>query len=264
VKKASKAQLKKVRELLRDKKARDESGLFAAEGRKIVKDMIAKGHPIDMVLVSSGCAGKEDIGFLTEKVKAPVVCASGSDLEKISPLRNSQGIVAVVKKPGGGISGLLEKKTALVALCDGVQDPGNLGAIIRTASALGADAVILAGDAADPYNPKVVRSSSGMVMDIPVCPCGPADIEKMKLAGYRIFAGKIADDSEDISAIKELPPLAMIAFGSEGKGFSKEIAALSDKNFYIPLEKKAESLNVTAAAAISMYVFQKLKTRNAG
>jgi TrmH family RNA methyltransferase len=145
-------------------------------------------------------------------------------------------------------------------LCDGIQDPGNLGAMIRTSAAFDVDAVILTGESVDAYNPKVVRASSGSILDIPVYSCGEDEVDTCKGNGYYLLASSaIKRDRRKVSEIKELPARSIIVFGSEGKGISPGICAKVDEYFHIPVSARVESLNVTTAAAISLHAFSRLK-----
>jgi TrmH family RNA methyltransferase len=260
--KATKAQLRELRDLVREKKARDEKGLFVSEGIKIVGDMLMKGHVPVSVVVASDFTGKPEGSSLLEKLKAagvPIVVTGASEIEKVSPLKNSQGILAVMKKPE--ISEDMEpSRKPLLVVCDGIQDPGNLGAIIRTSIAFGVDGMLLVGDTVDVYNPKVVRASSGTVLDIPVKVSDIPRIQDMRARGYRLLVstagGAGTDDVEETG--KYGGPL-IVAFGSEGKGISSDLSENADGFFHIPIREKIESLNVTAAAAITLFVLSSSK-----
>lgn len=257
--KAAKTQLKEIRELLRDKKTREAEGLFIAEGLKIVNDMLEKGHKVSSVYISSGVIaspGVRKMQEVAEKDKVSLYRVPGSEFEKLSSLRNSQGVLAIVKKPPQGKAQFTAEEGSLLVLCDGVQDPGNVGTIIRTAAAFGANAVLLTGDAADIYNPKVVRASSGMILDVPVCKCTLEEITHLKEEGFILLASSVREEgAKDISDLKIWNKAVIIAFGSEGKGLSREISELADEFFRIPIREDVDSLNVAAASTIALYVF---------
>ncbi len=261
MKKISKGELKKLRTLLKEKKARDESGQFVAEGIKIVSDMAAKGHVIDFVLVSSGFVRREYNKKIMEDMEGrlvPVYTAPNCDFQKLSSLQNSQGILALVKKCEFPALEAVGEEEALFILCDGVQDPGNLGAIIRTSVAFGVDAVLLTGETVDVYNPKVVRASSGMVLDVPVYDgCSAGKLKSLKEKGYRLLVSSpLKEASKDILKVKRPKAPLIIAFGSEGRGVSRQITDIADDFFHIPIAGGVDSLNVAAAAAITIYVFK--------
>ncbi|MCK4852429.1 MAG: RNA methyltransferase [Candidatus Omnitrophica bacterium] len=261
MKKATRARLKQIRELLKKKEARDTSGLFAAEGVKIVKDIAAKGLEIDAVLVSHAFAGDKDNKALLSRLDrqgVPLYAAGESEFNRTSSLQRPEGILALVKKDVTPRRVLPDGNPAFVVLCDGIQDPGNLGAIIRTAAAFGVDCLMLTGRSADVYNPKAVRSSSGMVLEIPALAYPYRELDRLKKRGYRIFVSQADRKSGmDIGKIKKVPPLSIVAFGSEGKGVSGEVRARADDFFYIPTRENVESLNVASAVAISLFAFGK-------
>jgi TrmH family RNA methyltransferase len=213
---------------------------------------------MEHVIVSRNFADDAKNREFLQEISSPVFVAAGADLEKVSSLQNSQGILAVVRKadpPGDLPAG--EGDTLLI-LCDGIQDPGNLGTMIRIAVAFEADSVLLTGETADIYNPKVVRASIGTILDIPIYTCDAKELDRLKKEGYRLLAGRSQEkESKDITETKNVPGPVILAFGSEGKGVSPGISSRADGFFYIPICDGVESLNVAAAAAISMYVFRR-------
>lgn len=260
IEKATKARLREVQLLLREKKARDTQGLFVAEGFKIVRDMFLKGYIPEMVVVSGAFSRDDDrdrfiSGLLDQNV--PVFEAGGKEFEKISELESSQGILAVIPKKKAARPDILTSDGRLVVLLDGVQDPGNLGAIFRTSAAFGADALLLCGDGVDIYNPKVVRASSGTILDVPVFESSDAFLLDLKKAGYKLWASAVdRTGTKDIRDIKEIPKNLIAAFGSEGKGLSDRIISRADGFFHIRMCGEVESLNVTSAVAISLFMFR--------
>lgn len=255
---AGKARLREVRELVRERQVREKKKLFVAEGAKVVSDMVAKGCPVEAIYVSNSFAeGETWAGISTEvgKKGIPVFSAIDRDIENVSGLRQSQGVLALIKMPSSVGSIPASGETAFLVLCDGVQDPGNLGSIIRTASAFGAGAVLLTGDSADAYSPKTVRGSSGTVMDLPVVSFGTTELLGLKESGYRFLVGcPPGQGAPDIADVPAAPGGCVLVFGSEGKGVSEDVTGVADGYFTIPISG-VESLNVVAAAAISLYVF---------
>ena len=257
--KPSKTTIKKIRELLREKKARDESGSFIAEGFKIVSDVFTKGHdPVEVVcsaaFLENGKAGKL-IAALEDR-SVPVYRIGDADFDALSSLQAAQGILAVMKKtrPAG-----LEKPAAsdVLVLCDGIQDPGNMGSIIRTSAAFGVKAVLLINDCADVYNPKVVRASSGAIVDIPAYECPITELDRLKKEGCVVIAAQAGGDAEHIEKLTLEKGPRVIVFGSEGAGISREVSDRADTRFIIPIADKVESLNVNAAAAIVLYLLSR-------
>ncbi len=248
---------------MRDRKVRDASGLFVAEGLKIVTDMVRKGHAPDSMIISRDFAGKEENKDFFRDMQDrpfPVFEAGDADFEKVSSLQHSQGIMAVMKQSERSEGVPVGKEDALLVLCDGIQDPGNLGAMIRTSVAFGVDSMLFMGETADIYNPKVIRASSGMILDIPVYKCDIAELDRLKKKGYHLLVSSPREQgSKDIADVTGIPPPFIIAFGSEGKGVSGGVSDRADGSFHVPICEAAESLNVAAAAAISLYVFARMR-----
>jgi len=237
---------------------RDKTGLFVAEGLKIVSDIVAKSFEIDHLIASNDFLkskkGDRVVAALEQK-KVPVCSASAIDFEKISSLRAPEGVLAAVKKNASPEPIEKAEEKPLLVLCDTIQDPGNLGTIIRTSVAFGASGILLAGETADIYNPKVVRASAGAILDIPVYDCPVLELDRLKETGYVLMAGQAVGGSraKGLEGMKGLKTPIIIAFGSEGQGISEVVAKKADGFFFIPMTGEVESLNVTAAAAITIY-----------
>ncbi|MGB2629813.1 MAG: RNA methyltransferase [Candidatus Omnitrophota bacterium] len=260
MRKASRLQLKNIRRLLKEKKARDFEGLFVAEGEKMVKDMLFKKHLIDSVFVSASYAGepgaKEHIDAFEEK-GISVYTVGDAEFDKVSSLRHSQSILAVANKPCAAVDPFSLGGNAVIVLCDGIQDPGNLGTIIRTSAAMGADLVMLSGECADICNPKVVRASSGTILDVPLPECDTGMLDRLKKEGYYLLVSQVSKEkSVDLAKLKSLPERIVVAFGSEGQGVAKETLERANRLFHIPISEKTESLNVTSAVAIALYAIR--------
>jgi TrmH family RNA methyltransferase len=261
--KASRTQLKKIRELIRERRVRDAEGRFVAEGRKIVGDMISAGGAVDSVIASRGFAEDDtNVSFLAELAGsgAPVFVTDNRSFDGISDLQNPQGILAVFRKPQRQQPVVTGDGSAFFVLCDGIQDPGNIGSMVRASAAFGVRSILLFGDTADIYSPKVVRASSGTVLDVPVHDCDADEIDRLKREGCRLLASSVTErGSEDIAGFEDLTGPLILAFGSEGRGMSPEVSDKADAFFHIPIHRTVESLNVTAAAAIALYVFTSVR-----
>jgi RNA methyltransferase, TrmH family len=253
--KAKKPHFKMIRELLKERSARDKEGIFVAEGAKIVLDALRKRREVVSVFVSGrvlGAPSAREIISLCAENKVGLWRTAAVEFEKLSSLNNSQGILALIKMPKKNFS----VTGKLSVLCDGVQDPGNLGTIIRTSAAFGVSTVFVFGAAADTYNPKVVRSSSGTIMDVDLIALKEEGLDKLKAQGFYLVSGTSAGSAAKEMSAVELPESPVIvAFGSEGRGLSDAVIKRSDDVFYIPMAPAAESLNVTAAAAIAIHYF---------
>lgn len=208
---------------LKQKKYRDESSLFIVEGKHLVEE--AKKH--DLVV--------EEF-ILNENI-------SESAMKKLSNLDNPNEYLAIVKK--------IESRDIKgnVLIVDGIQDPGNLGTIIRSSVAFNIDTIILSNDTVDQYNDKVIRASEGMIFNINIIKGDLKEIIptlNMDIYGTNVINGESLDD------INISSPYAIIV-GNEGAGVSPEISKLINKNIYINMNDKCESLNVGVATSIILY-----------
>ena len=235
----SNIQLKKIRKLLNSAKERKETGLFVIEGMRLVKE--APDDMIDSVYIADGLKA-DTSGFKNTETVDKEIFAGISDT--VTP----QGILAVVRQPKWEPS---YSGNGKVLLLDGIRDPGNMGTIIRTAEAAGADAVFMSPDCVDLYNPKVIRSTMGSIFRVPVISADLISvIGRLKSAGRPVYgtsltAAKSYRDAE-LSA-------AAIVIGSEANGISPAVAAAVDENLLIPMAGQVESLNAAVSAAIMMF-----------
>lgn len=224
------------------KKGRQETGLHFIEGERLVREAIASGADIAELFIEEGKEA-EDIASSAAKVYT----VTRRVLESMTDTGTPQWICAAVRTqdttpPEGYPQGLI------VAL-DRVQDPGNLGTILRTADAMGAAGLLLGSGCADPFGPKVLRSTMGSLYHIPVWQGELADeLAKLKQAGFSLICGHL--DGEEV-----LPPVedkCVLIIGNEGNGVSDEIADMCEK-YRLTMYGRAESLNASVAAGILMY-----------
>lgn len=173
-------------------------------------------------------------------------------MEKLADTRSPQGMVAVVSMPVSGSLDAKDRDDPLIFLLDGVQDPGNVGTIIRTAEAVGAAEVILSRDSADPYSPKVVRSTMGAIFRVPlrIEDDLPSLLWEMKQRKIRICGMHLS--GTDFYRMDLTGPLTVL-IGSEGNGLSPEVAAEADTLLRIPMDGQVESLNAAVSAAVVGY-----------
>jgi len=250
--------LKNIKALMRDRKARDESGQFIVEGEKAVGDIIRKKMRVEFLLCSHTFIenNNEFLGVSSDAV-IPVFYVEDRLFEKISTLRNPQGIMASVRKPSWEQAELSGPGDMIVVVSDNIQDPGNMGAILRASAAFDVRALVLFGeDVVDVFNPKVVRASSGTFADVPTFSMDLDGLKELKKNGYRfLVAGNSFTRSQPITTIKKASGKLAIVFGNEGRGVSEEIMAIADDLFHIPINKRVESLNVLSAASISLFYF---------
>lgn len=234
-----KSKLKYIQSL-GQKKSRDEEGLFIAEGPKIVKELLET----DNADVSEVFALKEWIDenekFLS---KTEVIEITEAELERISQLATPNKVLAIVKKFNVDEIKTIGKITIVL---DTIQDPGNLGSIIRTADWFGVEQMVCSNDCADMYNPKVVQSTMGSIARVKVL---YADLEKWLAAQKDIPIYATVLDGQDITTMKKLYE-GIIIIGNESKGISDELLKLANIKITIPKKGKAESLNAAVAAGV--------------
>jgi TrmH family RNA methyltransferase len=217
---------------LRDKKHREELGLYAVEGEKIVGELLAAGHPFEKVYATPAWKGER-----THEIRE-------ADMAKASHFPTPSSVFAVgriTRKPLA--AGLLER--GLTVALDGVQDPGNVGTILRIADWFGIDRVVLSPECADLHSQKVIQASMGSFARVPafVADLGAA------LTGLTAPVIGCALEGSDVHTLKPLAD-AVIVIGSEGRGLSPEVSALVTFSVTIPRLGKAESLNAAVAASI--------------
>ena len=239
--------VKETAKLLRGK-FRDESGLFLIEGEKGVKEALDAGVEIERIFVLEGVNG-----YPQEKV----IETTDAVLSKISDAKSAPKVVAVAKQPKQDFK-ILEKAKKVVLL-EGIKDAGNLGTILRTASAFGIDAVVLYGDTVDLYNPKCVRSTVGCLWKTPVFQIKEFDELKNIFNHYERVA--TLPKGEDIENLESYMPHenVLVMFGSEADGLSDELKGFATKNVTIEMSKEVESLNLSVSAAVVMYKIKQIQ-----
>lgn len=232
--------LQQVKKLLSSRKAREEAGLFVADGTKLLQEAVRYYPGLETVILSDGVETQvpDDVRL----VRVP-----GDVMESISPMASPQGALFLCRLPGK--ERFLPKGGSL--LLDGIQDPGNLGTILRTADALDIPVVLLEG-CADPYSHKVVRASMGAVLRTPVYQSSWDQIAAdCAAAGVKIAVTALSDRASDIRQAK-LGDMAVV-IGSEGQGVRREILETADAELIIPMNAHCESLNAAVAATIVMW-----------
>ncbi|ASS88668.1 RNA methyltransferase [Geobacillus lituanicus] len=241
------ARVKQWKKLL-TKKGRDETGLFLLEGFHLVEEAVKSRAPLVELMVDERTAIPP--GW---DVSVPVVIVTEAVMKAISSTETPQGIAAVCRQLPAELEGV---KTAL--LIDAVQDPGNLGTMIRTADAAGIDAVILGEGCADVYNPKVVRATQGSLFHLPVVKGDLAQwIARFKERGIPVY-GTALENAVDYRTVPPSSSFALLV-GNEGSGVRREWLEMTTETIYIPIYGQAESLNVAVAAGILLYSLQAVR-----
>ncbi len=239
---------------LQQKKHRDESGLFIAEGQKLVRDAVDGGWPVEMLAYAAASAKEPAIGALAASTKASggtVLEVSGQVLEKITRRENPQTVVAVFRQrfaPETAIG----RDGVWVAL-DRVRDPGNLGTIIRTADAAGLQGVALVGASCDPFGLEAVRATMGSIFHVPLARTGEDQlIAQAKRHGARIVGTHLNAAAIDYREADYRQPLILL-MGNEQQGLTERLAAACETLVRIPMRGKADSLNLAVSTGLMIY-----------
>lgn len=236
--------------------ARQETGLFLLEGPQAAREALAFAPEtvLEVYATPSALEKHTDVRDAAEDAGIDLQYTTEAVLDAMADTVTPQGIVAVARQSPTALKDVLAAGPRLVAICEEVRDPGNLGTIIRAADAAGADAVILTGRTVDPYNPKVVRSTTGSLFHLPVVvDLELADVvERMHETGLRVVAADV--QGEDFLASRELlsEPTAWL-FGNEARGLEDEALARADLALRLPIYGRAESLNLATAASVCLY-----------
>lgn len=220
------------------KKYRDEFGIYLVEGEHLVEEAYKSGV-LDKVIVLDGESYSYD----------NIIYVSYEVMKAISSLDTPNRIMGVCKKKES--SELVGKKYLLL---DGVQDPGNLGTIVRSAVAFNIDTIVLSDDTVDLYNPKVLRSTQGMIFHTNIIECDLVDVINKLHSNDIIVYGTDVNNGIDARELSDLDKTSFaLVMGNEGNGVRKEIKELCDKNLYINMNENVESLNVGVATSILLY-----------
>lgn len=233
--------LVQIRRLASSRGARRSAGMFLGDGVKLLEEALKWGAPLETVVYSEGLDGPE----LPPEVRT--VRVPEDVMASISPMESPQGALFLCRLP--------EKKTYAPTpgclLLDGIQDPGNLGTILRTADALDIPVTLLEG-CADPYSPKTVRASMGAVFRTQPVKADWAEVKAAcGVAGIPVAVTALSQRAEDLRQA-DLRGMAVV-IGSEGQGVRREILESADGELIIPMNKHCESLNAAVAAAIVMW-----------
>lgn len=239
---------------LHQRKGRRRRGLTVAEGVRLVEEALSAGIPITGVVVSASFGASDRGGALLGDIAGravPLEEVPDRVFRELADTETPQGILAVVEVPSWSLAELKPGPRAPVLVLDAVQDPGNVGTLLRTAFALGAAGAVLLNGSADLTNPKVIRSAMGASFRLPAAPAASAEfVAWCRSVDVQVWASAAAGAPLTRSAPPER--LALVV-GNEGAGVRPELRELSVRQVAIPLARGAESLNVAVAAGILLY-----------
>jgi RNA methyltransferase, TrmH family len=228
---------------LHDKKSRDSEGLYLIEGEKMVEEALSTRPELVHTLIELNGVRQPDLAF-----QGAYYSCTEKQLNQVSTLKTPNKLLAVVRKPLDQTVDL----SGLVLALDGIQDPGNLGTIMRIADWFGIRQIICSNDTVDCYNPKVVQASMGAVLRVSI---NYSDLEEV-LSNY---TGKIYGAFLEGNSIykEQLNQTGIIVLGNEGNGIRKEVSQFITDKIHIPSFGGAESLNVSVAAGIIVSEFKR-------
>lgn len=240
------------------KRGRDEQGAFLLEGVHLIQEALRSQAKVQAILYNIDRDLPQDLeiyrsGSMAEQGRSMEwVGVSEAVLAKCTETKTPQGVVAVCAKADYDTAVFLRPNHALVVAVDGVQDPGNLGTIIRTADAAGATGVLLGRGTVDLYNPKTVRSTMGSLFHLPIAEC---DLQELLPSAGKLgirLVGTRLDARRHCYELDLRQPVWFLV-GNEGSGLSPELAAFVNEDIIIPMQGQAESLNVAMATGILLY-----------
>lgn len=243
---------------LKRRKAREKRLLFAAEGIRSVEELVKSSLHLEGALVSPLLSESERGQRLLEQLKAKgveVLDVSEKDFATAADTDSPQGVIAIARVPQSSVEAALRVGKVRIVVLDGLQDPGNAGTILRTASALGAAATLALPGTVDLWNAKVVRSSMGALFSHPVSAVSAEELanllrrESLELWATESGGEKLGD--------AQPPDRLAIAAGNEGAGLSSTVRGLATRTVGLPLLAGVESLNVAVATGIILYELSK-------
>ena len=245
--------IKNIRKL-KDKKYREIENKYIIEGIKLIEEAIEENAKIDTVVVCEDCVQNKTIEpkLLYEIAKYNCVYVSEKVFNVVTEVTNPQGILAVVEKENK--ESQINYNEDVIVVLDGIQDPGNLGTILRTVDSVGLHQIIVSKQTADAYNPKVVRSTMGAIYRVKVIVSEDLvkTLKEIKKHKYKVLATSL--DEADMIYEKKV-----IVIGNEANGVSSEILEIADQKIKIPMLGKTESLNASVATSVILYEYVRRK-----
>ena len=232
---------------LKEKKHRIKSNKYLIEGLRFVEEAIKSKVSIDSIIFTESFKEKNPDLFLKINENIKLIQMNEALLKQLCSTENPQGIVGVINMQNKEL-----KSGELVVLVDKVQDPGNMGTIIRSAHAAGAAGIVMTKGTVDIYNDKTLRSTMGSIFYIPIVEDDSLDfVKSLKKEGYKLVVSSLQGKNNFFE--ENLQGKVMIAVGNEGKGVSDEVYDIADIKVKIPMPGEAESLNVAVATSIMIY-----------
>lgn len=243
---------------LKDKKYRDINKEFIIEGIKLIKEAIEEKAEIKQIIICDNCQNNDIITkeLMYEIAKYECIYVTENIFKTISDVNTPQGILAIIRKNGGETE--IDYSQDIIVALDDIQDPGNLGTILRTVDSIGLNQILVSKGTADSYNPKVVRSTMGAIFRVKIIEC--EDLEKtlkeVKKHKFELAITSLQTENSiyDVNYNKKL-----IVIGNEANGVEQKIQDMADIKVKIPMLGKTESLNASVATGIVLYEYVRQK-----
>lgn len=243
---------------LKDKKHRDESNEYIIEGVKLIEEAVKENARIKRIIVCEDTTRTYEIPthIMYEIAKYECVYVTDKIFASITQVTNPQGIMAIIEK--SDTDAQIDYTQDIIVALDDVQDPGNLGTILRTVDSIGLNQIIVSKGTADAFNSKVVRSTMGAIFRVKIIEVEnlPQAIKEMRRHHFKLMVTSLQTENSiyDIQFNKKI-----IVIGNESNGVSKEIQEMADEKAKIPMLGKTESLNASVAAGVVMYEYVRQK-----
>ncbi|MGD0034613.1 RNA methyltransferase [Paenibacillus illinoisensis] len=237
---------------LLEKKHRTRQHKYIIEGIHLVQEALRAQADLECIVYDGEQGVPTELAGLEGPLQLEWISVSPAVIAKCTDTMTPQPVFAIVRKGREPLESLLSEERGLVVVLDGVQDPGNVGTIIRSADAAGAAGVVLGAGSADVYNPKTIRSTMGSLFHLPIV---EGQLESMlpeaKAAGVKLVSTSLQAEYSCYSY--DFTQSVWLVIGNEGKGISESTARLVDDAITIPMQGQAESLNAAMAATILMF-----------
>ena len=242
--------------LLRTRAGRREAGAFAVEGPQGVREACVMASGLRTVYATASALDRfPEMIASARSNRAEIVMVTDDVLDAMAETRAPQGVIAVCDLIDASLEDVIRPAARMAVVLESAADPGNVGTIIRTADAAGADGVVLTGGSTDPFNGKVVRATAGSIFHLPVVESVELSllVHRVKEAGMALVVATGDGEHDLFDWIGEAPASVCWAFGTEAHGVSDELRAAADVRIRIPILGSAESLNVGSAVAVCLF-----------
>ena len=244
---------------LKEKKYRDQEGKYIVEGIKLVKEAIEENAKINKIVICEDCIndGSIEQNLMYEIAKYDCIGVTEKVFNTLTDVTTPQGILAIIDKKEQEES--ISYDEDIIVVLDGIQDPGNLGTILRTADSVNLKQIILSEKCADPYNPKVVRSTMGAIFRVKIIESRDIiqTIKNIRKNKFKVMATSLETNNSIYTVDYKKKA---IVIGNEANGVSKEVLDLADEKVKIPMLGKTESLNAAVATGVMLYEYVRRKT----